>query len=148
MPCYYTFYVEINLSIYVNILRKNRLNWKRVAGCGLCLFMCPPITLKWLNSLTTIGVEFSCIGGLEVTHRIAVRQVPGSIPGPGKGFKCSLFCFVVAMFYFFVQNTLIVMTFCNFCWNVHSVYLTYCKLNFVTDYKGKLLGYIPSIFKI
>jgi len=36
------------------------------------------MTEKKCNSLTSIDM-FSCLGGLLVTHRIAVRDVPGSI---------------------------------------------------------------------
>jgi len=49
------------------------------------LFMFRPTTLKRLNSLTTIDT-FSCLGGPEVTHHSAVREVPGSIPDSGKAF--------------------------------------------------------------
>ena len=47
--------------------------------CGpqiwLCLFMFRPIVLKQLNSLNSIDM-FSSLGGLEVTHQIAVPEVP------------------------------------------------------------------------
>ena len=36
------------------------------------------IALKQFNSLT-ISDTFSCLGGREVTHQIAVPKVPGSI---------------------------------------------------------------------
>jgi len=38
------------------------------------------ITLKQLNSLTTL----KCLGGLDVTHKTVVSEVPGSIPDSGK----------------------------------------------------------------
>jgi len=51
-----------------------------------------PIVLKQLNSWTTIDT-FICLGGSEVTHQTAVREVPCSIPGSGKDFNVAfLFC--------------------------------------------------------
>jgi len=59
--------------------------------CGpqirLCLFTFRPIASKQLNSLTTID-SLSWLGGTVVTHPLWVQQVPGSIPGSGKGFYC------------------------------------------------------------
>jgi len=54
----------------------------------LCLFLFRPITLKYLNSLTSIKT-FGCIGGGEVTHQSVVRKAIGSIPGFAKRL---LFC--------------------------------------------------------
>jgi len=55
----------------------------------LCLFTFRPIA-KQLNSVTTIG-NLSWLGGDVVTHPLWVLEVPGSIPGSGKGFYVWLF---------------------------------------------------------
>ena len=80
-----------------------------------------PITLKQLNSLTSIDV-FICIDGADVTHPTAVREVPGSIPGPGR-----IYCLlVVFVFYiFFVKNTLFVMKYGNSFCNIYSFSILY-----------------------
>jgi len=100
--------------------------------CGpqirLCLFTFRPIASKQLNSLTTIDT-LSWLGGAVVTHQLWVQEVPGSIPGSGKGFYVWFFCFVVDVFLLFVKNTLFVTKFAIpfaivICW----VYLTYCKI--------------------
>jgi len=41
-------------------------------------------------------------GGAVVTHPLWVQDVPGSIPGSGKGFLCLIFSFVVVVFLLFV----------------------------------------------
>jgi len=51
------------------------------------LFMFRPMTLKQLKSLTSIDI-FSCLGGLEVTHKTAVRKFKDLIPGSGKDICC------------------------------------------------------------
>jgi len=62
----------------------------------LCLFMFRPITLKQLNSLTSIDI-FSLPDGREVIPHTAARDVPGSVLGSGNGFLCLIFCFVVLL---------------------------------------------------
>ena len=58
-----------------------------------------PITLKQLNSLTTIDM-LSCVCGQEVTHQVTMREIPGSILGSGKDFYvCIFFVFFVAFFW-------------------------------------------------
>jgi len=78
--------------------------------CGpqirLCLFTFRPIASKQLNSLTTIDI-LSWLGGAVVTHPLWVQDVPGSIPGSGKGFYVRLFCFVVVVFLLFVPKHII-----------------------------------------
>jgi len=62
--------------------------------CGpqdrLCFFTFWPIASKQLNSLTTIDI-LSWLGGAVVTHPLWVQEVPGSIPGSGKGFYVRFF---------------------------------------------------------
>jgi len=69
--------------------------------CGpqirLCLFTFRPIASKQLNSLTTIDI-LSWLGAPVVTHLLWVQEVPGSIPGIGKGFY--VWFFVLLCFYF------------------------------------------------
>jgi len=71
--------------------------------CGpqfrLCLFTFRPIAQKQLNSLTTL-VALSWLRGAVVTHPLWVRELPGSIPGSGKGF----YVLLLLRFYFFVQK--------------------------------------------
>ena len=67
----------------------------------LCLFLFRPITLKYLNSLTSIKT-FGCIGGGEVTHQSVVRKALGSIPG------LQNVCYFVCVF---PLSTLFVMNF-------------------------------------
>jgi len=84
--------------------------------CGpqiwLCLFTFRPIASKQLNSLTTIDT-ISWLGGAEVTGPLCVLEVPGSIPGSGKGFMFDFFCFVVVVFLFVVQKHIICHKICN-----------------------------------
>ena len=49
----------------------------------LCLFTFRPIASKQLNSFLT---NLSWLGGAVVTQPLWVQEVPGSIPGFGKGF--------------------------------------------------------------
>jgi len=51
----------------------------------LCLFTFRLIASKQLNSLLTIDA-LSWLGGAVETHPFWVQEVPGSIPGSGKGF--------------------------------------------------------------
>jgi len=93
-----------------------------------------PITLKQLNSLTSIDI-FSCVGSLEVTQQTLMREVPGSIPGTGQGFKFVFLLLLMLCVYFFVNYTLFVMNLAMlFAMLIYLVYLTYCK--YMTDYKG------------
>jgi len=93
--------------------------------CGpqirLCLFTFRPIASKQLNSLTTIDT-LSWLGGAMVTHPLWVQEVPGSIPGSGKGFYVWFFCFVVDVFLFFVQKHIICHKICN----------SFCNSNFLS----------------
>ena len=56
----------------------------------LCLFTFRPIASKQLNGLTTIDI-LSWLVGAVVMHPLWVQEVPGSIPGSGKGFLCLIF---------------------------------------------------------
>jgi len=51
----------------------------------LCLFTFRPIASKQLNSFLTINT-LSWHGGAVVTHPLWLQELPGSIPGSGKGF--------------------------------------------------------------
>jgi len=46
-----------------------------------------------------------------------VQEVPGSIPGSGKGFYVSFFDLLLLGFYFFAKNTLFVTKACNSFYN-------------------------------
>jgi len=98
-------------------------------GIRLCLFTFRPIASKQLNSLTTI-ITVSWPGGAVVTHPLWVQEVPGSIPGSGKGFYVWFFCFVVVVFlllcpktYCLSQNFAI-----YFAMFIYLEYSTYCKI--------------------
>jgi len=53
-------------------------------------------------------------------RQAAVGEVLVSIPGSGKDFYVCFFVLLLLCFYFFVQNILFVMTFCNYFSNVKS----------------------------
>jgi len=53
--------------------------------------------------LTTIDTV-SWLGGTVVTHPLSVLEVPGSIPGSGKGFYVFVSCFVVVVFLHIFKN--------------------------------------------
>jgi len=72
----------------------------------LCLFTFRPIASKQLNGWTTIDI-LSWLGGAVVTHPLWVQEVPGSIPGSGKGFYVWFFVSLLLCFYFFVQKHII-----------------------------------------
>jgi len=100
------------LTMHASILQKKTTLSKM---CGpqiwLCLFVFQPITLKQLNSSTSIDTS-SCLGGLEVTHRAAVWEVPDSISDSGKDYRIVLLLF---WFYFFVSKSIICRDlFCDF----------------------------------
>ena len=61
----------------------------------LCLFMFPCITLKYINSSTTIDA-FIQLCGLKVTHQTSVPEVQGSILMTGVEF-CLLLCMMMMM---------------------------------------------------
>jgi len=75
-----------------NYYRKLNLLKKCGPQIRLCLFMFRPISLKQLNSWTTVDT-FSWLGGPEVTYPTAVQEVPVSIPGYGKGFDVWFYLF-------------------------------------------------------
>ena len=58
------------------------------------VFMFRCITLKHLNSLTNID-SVSWLGDLEVTHRTAMPQVPGSIPSSEKDIYVCFFVWLL-----------------------------------------------------
>jgi len=75
-----------------------------------------PIKLKQLNFLTAIDT-FSCLGGVEITHRIAVRDVPVQCPALS---RVSMFVLVLLLRVTFLFKTHFVMKFCNFFCNFNS----------------------------
>ena len=68
-----------------------------------CLFMFRLITLKHINSLTSIDM-FSCLACRSVTHQTSVREVPSSIPGFGNAFYVCICVLLFMWFYFSVQK--------------------------------------------
>ena len=107
--------------------------------CGpqiwLCLFTFRPIASKQLNSLTTIDT-LSWLGGAVVTHPLWVQELPGSIPGSGKGFNVWFFCFVVDVFLLFVQKHIICYKICNSFRNINLLSILNILQDFLTDFKG------------
>ena len=75
----------------------------------LSLFTFRPIPTKQLNSLLTI-FTLSWLSGAVVTHPLWVKEVPGSIPGSGKGFYVWLSFLLLLCFYFFVHKHIICHT--------------------------------------
>ena len=110
----------------------------------LCLFTFRPIASKQLNGLTTIDI-LSWLGGAVVTHPLWVQDVPGSIPGSGKGFYVWIFVLLLLCFYFFVQNTLFIGKYYNSFYNVNL----FSILNVLQDLWPiiRVKRYRPSIFK-
>ena len=74
------------------------------------------------------------------------QEVPGSIPGSGKGFYVWIFVLLLLCFYFFCQNTSFVTKVCNSCYNVNL----FSILNMLQDLWPaiRVYRYRPSIFKI
>jgi len=54
---------------------------------------------KRLNGLTTIDI-LSWLGGAVVTHPLWMQEVPGSIPGSGKGFYVVVVLYCCCVFTF------------------------------------------------
>jgi len=71
----------------------------------LCLFMIRPITLKQLNSLTSIDT-FCWLGGIKVTLQTAEQEVLGSIPCSGTTIYVCFLVLLLLWFYFMSKNTL------------------------------------------
>jgi len=90
--------------------------------CGprirICLFTFRTIASKQLNGLTTISILI-WLGGAVVTRPLWVKDVPGSIPGSGKGLYVGFFVVLLLCFYILTQTTLSVTKFCNFFCNVN-----------------------------
>jgi len=96
--------------------------------CGpqiqLCLFTFRPIASKQLKLLTTIDTLIG-LRSAKVTHSLWVQEVPGSIPGSGKGFMFDfLFCC-----YTLSKSILFVSKYCNFFCNV----TLFSKLNILQE---------------
>jgi len=101
-----------------NITEKMHLLKMSDPQIWLCLFTFRPIASKQLNGLTTIDT-LSWLGGAVVTHPLWVQEVPGSIPGSGKGFYVWFFVLLLLCFYFLSKNTLVVTKVCNSLYNVN-----------------------------
>jgi len=94
----------------------------------LCLFTFRPIASKQLNGLNTIDT-LSWLGGAVVTHPLWVQEVPGSIPGSGKGFYVWFFGFVVVFLLFCPKTHYLSQKFAiPFTLLINLVYLTYYKI--------------------
>ena len=76
-----------NIVIYACKNMTEKMYLLKMSGpqIRLCLFTFRPNASKQFNSLTTIDT-LSRFGGAVVTHPFWVLEVPGSIPGYGKGF--------------------------------------------------------------
>ena len=70
----------------------------------LCLFTFRSIASEQLNGLTTIDI-LSWLGGAVVTHPLWVQEVPGSIPGSGKGFYVWFFLYCCCCVFTFLSKT-------------------------------------------
>ena len=98
--------------------------------CGpqiwLCLLMFRPIAMKQLKSMTLINL-FKSLDGSGLTHQIAVREVPVSIPNSGNDFYvCSLFC-CCCVFTFLYKTHYFSCNACNpFGIIIHLVYFIHC----------------------
>jgi len=107
---------QIQLFMHVNVIQKNVL--LKMSGPQIWLWLLTfwPVASKQLNGLTTID-SLSWLGGAVITHPLWVQEVPGLIPGSGKGFYVWFFVLLLMSFYFFVKNTLFATKVCNSFYN-------------------------------
>ena len=94
---------NITILACKNITEKIHLLKMSGPQIWLCLFTFRPIASKQLNGLTTIDTV-SWLGGAVVTHPLWVQEVPGSIPGSGKGFYVWFLVLLLLCFYLFIQK--------------------------------------------
>ena len=88
----------------------------------LCLFTFRPI------ASTTIDI-LSWLGGAVVTHPLWVQEVPGSIPGSGKGFYVWFFVLFLLSFTFLSKTNYLSKNIAiTFTMLIYLVYSTYCKI--------------------
>jgi len=85
---------NIVILAWKNITEKMHLLKMSGQQIWLCLFTFRPIASKQLNGLTAIDTV-SWLGEAVVTHPLWVQEVPGSIPGSGKGFYVSFFALLL-----------------------------------------------------
>jgi len=74
--------------------RKEHLVKKKCGTQRLCLFIFRCMALKQLKSLTTMPT-FNWLGGQEVTHHIAVLELPSWIPGSDRDYLLVFFASLV-----------------------------------------------------
>jgi len=94
----------------------------------LSLFMFWPISLKQLNTLTSIDT-FSCLNGLDVTHQTVMREFPDLIPGFGKDLYVCLFVLLLGGFTFLSKIHYLSWFICIFFSNVNSFSILYILQN-------------------
>jgi len=86
-----------------NITEKNEFVENVTPANSALFFTFRPIPSKQLNGLTTIDI-LSWLDVAVITHPLCVQEVPGSIPGSGKGFNV---WFVDVVFLPFVKKHII-----------------------------------------
>ena len=104
-----------------------------------------------MNSLASIDI-FSCLGSQEVNASDCVAICPGFKFRLWQGCLClCLFGFVVVVFYFFVQNTLFVMTLCmSFCsgtlFSIPDILQNVRPIVRISRYRSSLFNVLYLIF--
>ena len=96
-----TWFYTLNLFLHLGEEEKpvEKQLFEKVWPANLALFI---YWLYWQNRATSLDT-FCCLRDIEVKPQIVVRELLGTIPGSGKHFYV----------FFFVQNTLYVLQFCN-----------------------------------
>jgi len=106
-------YVSTHCVETVKWLDYNR--YSQLTRCNLLTAITSRVaTVKGSNHCGEFGP-----GGAVVTHPLWVQEVPGSIPGCGKGFYVCFFVLLLLCFYFLSKNTLFIEIYCNSFYNVN-----------------------------